>query len=119
MLRRISLIHNWPLLNNKEKFGINNDVKIAVFSLNTRPTIKRSLEIAGIDDKVEIYIGREDVRSWKPEPEGLLKIQDYFKVSANKMIFFGDSEKDVLAGQKAGIDAYYIDELINTTQTFK
>ena len=100
-------------INNKELFGVSPNIKLAVFSLNTRSTILKSLEMAGILDKFEFFVGREDVRKWKPEPDGLLKILDYFKVNSEEMLYFGDLEKDLLAGANAGVESYYIDTLIN------
>ena len=99
-------------INNKELFGIKKETKIAVFSLNTRSTIIRSLEIANILNKIDLLVGREDVRKWKPSPEGLLNIQNYYTFKKEEMIFFGDLEKDILAGKNAGIEAFYIDDLI-------
>jgi len=90
-------------INNKELFGGNKDAKLAIFSLNTRDTIIKSLELANILNKIDLIIGREDVRKWKPDPEGLLKIQEYFKTKKEDMIYFGDLEKDILTGKNAGI----------------
>ena len=106
-------------INNKEFFGVSPNAKLAVFSLNTRSTILKSLEMAGILNKFEFFVGREDVRKWKPEPDGLLKILDYFKVNAKEMIYFGDLEIDLLAGTKAGVESYYIDTLINHVRNRK
>ena len=106
-------------LNNKELFGVSHSAKLAVFSLNTRSTILKSLKMAGILDKFEFFVGREDVRKWKPEPDGLLKILDYFKVNAEDIIYFGDSEIDLLAGSNAGVESYYIDTLINHVRNMK
>ena len=106
-------------IKNKEKFGISNSVKIAVLSLNTRKTISESLEIAGISDYVEKIIGREDVRSWKPEPEGLIKILKYFSLSPKNLIFFGDMQKDLKAGEAANIDSYYVDELLKYVRNYQ
>ncbi|MHA1478842.1 MAG: HAD family hydrolase [Promethearchaeota archaeon] len=100
-------------VNNKELFGVSPNVKLAVFSLNTRSTILKSLEMAGILEKFKFFVGREDVRKWKPEPDGLLKILEYFKVNPEEMIYFGDLEKDLLAGANAGVESYYIGTLIN------
>ncbi|MHA1508849.1 MAG: HAD family hydrolase, partial [Promethearchaeota archaeon] len=96
-------------INNKEFFGVSPNAKLAVFSLNTRSTILKSLKMAGILNEFVFFVGREDVRKWKPEPDGLLKILDYFKVNAKEMIFFGDSEIDILAGASAGVESHYID----------
>lgn len=98
-------------INNKELFGVNSAVKLAVFSLNTKATIIKSLQLAGVVKKFEFFIGREDVRTWKPEPEGLLKIQDHFQVLSKDMIYFGDLKKDLLAGANAGVESYFISDL--------
>jgi len=100
-------------INNKVLFGVKNNTKLAIFSLNTRATIIRSLKLANILDKFGFFVGREDVRKWKPDPEGLLKIKNNFKVKKEEMIYFGDLEKDILAGKNAGIEAYLIYDLIN------
>ena len=99
-------------INNKELFGIRDKVNFAILSLNTRNTIIKALEIADILNKIEYIVGREDVRKWKPAPDGLLKIQKHFKIKKQEMIFFGDLENDILTGKNAGIQAYYIDDLI-------
>jgi HAD superfamily hydrolase (TIGR01549 family) len=107
-------------IKNRELFGVNSAVKLAIFSLNTRSTIAKSLQLAGIADKFEFCIGREDVRAWKPEPEGLLKIRDHFQVLNKDMIYFGDLKIDLLAGEKAGVDSYYIfdlEKLVNRTRS--
>jgi phosphoglycolate phosphatase len=106
-------------IKNKEKFGISNNVKIAVLSLNTRKTISESLDIAGISDYVEKVIGREDVRSWKPEPEGLIKLIKHFSISPKNLIFFGDMKKDLKAGEAANVDSYYVDELIKYVKNYQ
>ena len=106
-------------INNQEFFGVSPNTKLAVFSLNTRSTILKSLEMAGILNKFEFFVGREDVRKWKPEPDGLLKILDYFKVNPEETIYFGDVDKDMLAGANAGIESYYIDTLINHVRNIK
>ena len=106
-------------IKSKEKFGISNKVKIAVLSLNTRQTIRESLEIAGISDNVEKFIGREDVRGWKPEPEGLIKLMKHFSVSSDNVIFFGDMDKDLQAGEAADVDSYCVDNLIEYVRNYK
>ena len=105
-------------IKHKEKFGVLSTVKFAVLSLNTRKTIIESLKLADISDYIEIIIGREDVRSWKPGPEGLIKILSYFSVSPADLIFFGDMKKDLKAGEAANVDSYYIDILIKLVRDF-
>jgi len=99
-------------IKNKEQFNIKKGTKLAILSLNTRTTIQKSLELARIENFFEFVIGREDVRSWKPNPEGLIKIKKHFDAKARDMVYFGDLENDIKTGKNAGIDAYYIDLLI-------
>jgi HAD superfamily hydrolase (TIGR01549 family) len=106
-------------IKHKEKFGVLNTVKIAVLSLNSRQTIIESLKLANISDYIEIIIGREDVRSWKPEPEGLIKIINHFSVSPADLIFFGDMKKDLKAGEAANVNSHHIDELIKLVRNFQ
>ncbi len=100
-------------IKNKELFGVKKETKFAVLSLNTRISIIRSLEIANIAKKIDFIVGREDVRKWKPAPDGLLKIEDHYGVKKEQVIYFGDLESDILTGKNAGIESYFIDDLIN------
>ena len=100
-------------INNLSKFEVPKSIKLAILSLNTRKTILESLKVAGINKKIDFIIGREDVRKWKPNPEGLLKIRDHFNVKEKDMMYIGDLEKDVVTGNNAGIVTFLIDDLIN------
>jgi len=100
-------------INNLELFGVPKDIKLAIFSLNTRKTIINSLTLAKIFKKFDYIIGREDIRKWKPNPDGLLRIRDHYGIKKNEMIYFGDLQKDLKTGKNAGIESYLIDEIIN------
>ena len=106
-------------INNLNLFEVRKDTKLAVLSLNTRRTIIESLKLANIYDKIDYFLGREDLRKWKPDPEGLLKIKDHYNINEKEMIYIGDLDKDILAGKNAGIDTYFVDELINLVNQVK
>ncbi|MFX1493729.1 MAG: HAD family hydrolase [Promethearchaeota archaeon] len=106
-------------INNLGLFGVQEDIKLAVLSLNTRRTIIESLTLAKIYEKIDFIVGREDVRKWKPDPEGLLKIKDYFGVKKSEMVFIGDLDKDIITGQNAGVESFLVDELIELVNDFK
>ncbi|MFW9900724.1 MAG: HAD family hydrolase [Candidatus Thorarchaeota archaeon] len=97
---------------NKELFGVKKEVSFAILSLNTRATIIKALKLANITNKIDYIVGREDVRKWKPSPDGLFRIQKHFNVEKKEMIFFGDLENDLMTGKNADIESYYIDDLI-------
>lgn len=106
-------------INNLNLFGLQKNIKLAVLSLNTRKTIIESLKLANIYEKIDFILGREDIRKWKPEPEGLLKIKEYFDVKREEMVFIGDLDKDLLTGQNAGIESFLVDELIELVNEFR
>ncbi len=99
-------------INHLDQFGLNDQVFLAILSLNMKKTIKKSLKLAGLDNLFHFIVGKENVRKWKPDPSGLFKIKDHFGVNNEDMIYFGDLKKDVETGMNAGIDAYLIDKLI-------
>jgi HAD superfamily hydrolase (TIGR01549 family) len=106
-------------IKNLDKFKLNDNLQLAVLSLNTRETIIKSLEMVNIKEKFDIILGREDVRRWKPEPEGLLKIQQALNVKKEEMIYFGDMKKDLLTGRNAGVESHLIGDLIKYVNAFK
>ena len=106
-------------IKNLDEFGLDENIKLAVLSLNTRKTIIKSLEMINLKDKFDVIIGREDVRRWKPEPEGLLKIQKRFNVKKEEMVYFGDMKKDLLTGKNAGVESHLVTDLIEYVETHK
>jgi len=121
IIRRYELVNieeNQPIkesiffINHRHLFSIDKNTKLAILSLNTRNTIIKSLKLAKILEKIDFIVGREDVRKWKPNPEGLLKIKSYYNLKNEEMIYFGDLENDLKTGKNADIEAHYIDELI-------
>ncbi len=98
-------------LNNLELFGIDKSVKLAILSLNTRKAIMESLKLVGVHSKFDFIMGQEDVRKWKPDPEGLLKIKKHYSLKNKEMIYIGDLEKDLQTGKNAGIESFLIDEI--------
>jgi phosphoglycolate phosphatase-like HAD superfamily hydrolase len=106
-------------IKNKNEFGIDDVVKLAILSLNTRKTIIESLKKEKILDKFDFIVGREDVRRWKPEPEGLVIIKNHYGIKSDEMLYIGDMRKDMLTGDNAGVDTYLIDDLIQYVKDHK
>jgi HAD superfamily hydrolase (TIGR01549 family) len=106
-------------INNLNLFDIPENINLAIFSLNTRKAIKKSLKMVNLYKKFDYVIGREDVLKWKPNPEGLIKIRNKFKVMNEEMIYFGDLEKDLLTGKNAGVETYLIKDIINLVKSKK
>ena len=106
-------------IKHKEQFGIDKGVKFAVLSLNTRATIKESLKLTNLTEEFDFLVGREDVRRWKPEPDGLLKVLVHYDIEREKALYIGDMQKDLVTGKNAGVDAVLIGELIDLVHQIK
>lgn len=106
-------------INNLELFGIKRDTKLAILSLNTHGTIIESLKLIDLEQKINYVVGREDVRKWKPHPEGLIKIKNYFGVSKEDVVFIGDLDNDLLTGENVGIESFLVDDLIKIVKKMK
>ena len=100
-------------INNLESFKVQEGAKLAVLSLNMRKTIIEALKNANLYEKIDYIVGREDLKRWKPNPEGLLKIQEHFGLKSEDLIYIGDLQKDIDTGKNAGVDAFLINDLIN------
>jgi phosphoglycolate phosphatase len=49
-------------IQHRTQFEVNPDASLAIFSLNTRDTIKKALHLAGVEAEFDYIVGREDVR---------------------------------------------------------
>ena len=77
--------------------------RLAVFTTNTKAAIEKALNGLGIYDRFEMIVCKEDVKKHKPDPEGLLRILKTTGVPAERAVYIGDRQKDVDAGEAAGI----------------
>ena len=77
--------------------------KVGIVSTKFRYRIMQSFEKEG-SFPVDEIVGGEDVRSHKPDPEGLLLMIDRLGVSKNETLYIGDSYIDAETAQNAGVD---------------
>lgn len=86
------------------------DVPMGIVSSNQQSTVDYVLDHFGVDDLFETAYGREphprSLRRKKPEPHYLEEALS--DIGAERAIFVGDNESDVIAAHNAGIDAAFI-----------
>lgn len=87
--------------------------KLAVFTGKARESLDYSLQELGLTDLFDLTISDCDVEHSKPAPDGLLLAQRHFNLPAEQIIYFGDSEADVISGQQAGVETHKIDWIEN------
>ena len=80
-------------------------------AVNTNKSDKFAVEILkklGIYDFFDLVVGGDSVTNKKPDPEGILKIIEYFKAKTSETLMIGDGKNDILASKRAGIKSAYI-----------
>lgn len=85
--------------------GLNSlkdkEIKIGIVSTKNRSRIIETINLKAKALPIDIVIGGEDVTEHKPSPEGILKVVSQMDISAEDVIFVGDSYYDYQAAQNA------------------
>ncbi len=77
--------------------------KLAILSNNKKSYVIEALEKRQLSKYFEEIFGFNEVEKTKPDPEGLIKLMQKFKVNPNQCVFIGDMVTDILAGRAANI----------------
>jgi len=82
-------------------------VRVGIFTRNCKAATQRVL--GAFDLPVEMVLTREDALP-KPDPDGLLRFLEAWKLDPKEMLFVGDFRFDIECGRRAGVDtAFYAD----------
>ena len=87
-------------------------VPVGVCSLNAEAACRIALELHGLDAHVDAIVGRDTVDRYKPDPAPLLYTFDQLGERPEKSLFIGDSRRDAVTADRAGVDFQYVDERI-------
>ena len=79
-------------------------VKVGIISSKTRRRIMQTLTRDDICKFVDFVKGSEDVKTFKPSPEGILSAIEYFGVAKEEVLYIGDNVIDAKAAQNAQVD---------------
>ncbi len=66
------------------------------------------LKITDLQQYFDRTIFGDQVKNQKPDPEILLNLIDFFKLSKEETVFIGDMDIDVETGKKAGVDTIVV-----------
>ena len=78
--------------------------KVAIISSKYRYRIEEALCKFDISELVDYIVGTEDVKEYKPSPEGLFVAISHFGVQPKEVLYVGDTVIDAQAAQNAGTD---------------
>jgi phosphoglycolate phosphatase len=89
-----------------------DDLPVGVCSLNCEAAARLALECHGLDEYVTEVVGRDTLATEKPDPEPLLQTLDGLGVSADEAVFVGDSGRDAMTAERAGVPFRYVEEWV-------
>ncbi len=87
---------------------LSKDYLLFILSNNEKKVLEEILEKYGIKKYFKKALSREDVKKYKPNPEGINKLIKEFKLKKEEIIYVGDTEIDVITGNKARIKTIII-----------
>ena len=70
---------------------------------------RTALDVHDLASHVEAVVGRDTVATRKPDPEPLLAALDPLDVPPERALFVGDSERDAVTAERAGMDFRYVE----------
>ena len=79
------------------------DTPSAIVTSNSSRTVRRWLELHGLQATVKVVIGRDSMMALKPDPSMLSRALAELQVSPNDAIFIGDSNADLSAARSIGV----------------
>lgn len=78
--------------------------KLAILTSKNKEMVLRSLRLTNLSNGIfEFVVTSDDVIHHKPDPEGLLKIMEFFSVKNDEIINIGDTDFDYECGQNAHV----------------
>ncbi len=77
--------------------------RLGIFTGKASRSLEISLEALNMKQFFDVMITGDDVQKPKPDPEGLHLAMELLGVSKAETMFVGDSDADILAGNKAGV----------------
>ncbi|MDO4594240.1 MAG: HAD family hydrolase [Tissierellia bacterium] len=76
---------------------------LVAFSNKPHSTLTKVIKDVFGEDLFDYVLGQSDRYKRKPSPEGIYIIKDRFRVNSDEILYFGDSEVDILCGKNAGV----------------
>lgn len=78
-------------------------IRLAIVSTKKRDTIEKGLELMGAKHLFEFWVGVDDVKNVKPDPEPVLLAIEKLGVKKEDVMMIGDNYHDIDAGKNAGV----------------
>jgi len=83
-------------------------VPTGVCSLNSESACRVALDTHDLTNTVDAVVGRDTVPERKPDPAPLVETLDRLG-AGSRAVFVGDSRRDAVAAERAGVDFEWVD----------
>lgn len=102
-IKEISTIPLFHGVNEAIHQLIQNDCRVSVWTSRDIETTQVILNHTGLSSRVDHVVAGDQVLKRKPNPEGILRIQQLYNCASHEMVMVGDHEHDMLAAQSIGV----------------
>ncbi len=87
---------------------LKSDFTLTVATNANSSFAKKMLNHVGIGQHFKTILGYDSVKEAKPHPEMIYKILETHEIEKNNAQLIGDSHKDIMAADKAGVDSVLV-----------
>lgn len=98
---KIHLVREYPYVRETLAHLQSCDVRMGIFTSRQSPSVRPTLQYAGIDSFFDVIIAGEQVQNGKPHPEGLLKALAELQIAPSNAFMVGDTDLDIMVGKNA------------------
>ncbi|MGL4484023.1 MAG: HAD-IA family hydrolase [Anaerovoracaceae bacterium] len=96
-------INTFPGMKEVMKEVHSIGIRTAIVTSRVKRSTIKGLQHFGLEKYVDEIVAMDDIRSHKPDPEGIHLVMKVFNSTPEKTILIGDTKYDVQAARNAGI----------------
>lgn len=94
------------------KYFNDRNIDIGIVTSNNVPHVKKVLDLFNIKhNSFQIYVGNQESKKHKPDPEPILKAIElgHYTLDKKDIVYIGDSKNDCLSAINAGVNPILLD----------
>ena len=98
--------HQFPIIEGTKETLLKikeNNQKSCFISTKTRESMNLVIKYYNLESILDFSISGDEVKNFKPDPEGIVKTLKYFNAKPDEAIFVGDSLHDLGAARNANV----------------
>ena len=98
--------HQFPIIEGTKETLLKikeNNQKSCLISSKTRASMNSLIKDYNLESILDFSISGDEVKNFKPDPEGIVKTLKYFNAKPDEAIFVGDSLHDLGAARNASV----------------